>query len=257
MEQGNDENDPDGCIFTQNLLVEDATAEEIDEAVAGAGGDAAAGAADDAAAGDNAVADAAGAAATDAADAAATDVADAADAAATEVADAAATDAVDAADAVATDAADADAADDAAADATAVDATAAAATACAVTAAATATPFGVAADNSAAAARSVFSRRFRKRAEALGSCPDADPTIAFGAGFDGREEESFQPNDLETFDQGSAQDISIIADFICGQLEDSCGASEEMIADCEDGADAASQLEGQDAADAFNAAIAV
>jgi len=33
-----DQDDPEGCIFTQNLLVEDATAAEIDAAVSGAGG---------------------------------------------------------------------------------------------------------------------------------------------------------------------------------------------------------------------------
>ena len=37
-----DANDPNGCIFTQNLLVEDATADEINAAVAGISGSSAA-----------------------------------------------------------------------------------------------------------------------------------------------------------------------------------------------------------------------
>lgn len=33
-----DANDPNGCIFTQNLIVEDAAADEINAAVAGVSG---------------------------------------------------------------------------------------------------------------------------------------------------------------------------------------------------------------------------
>ena len=39
----------------------------------------------------------------------------------------------------------------------------------------------------------------------LGSCPNA--AIAFGVGFEGRKEASFEPDDQTTFKHGSAQSI--------------------------------------------------
>lgn len=90
----------------------------------------------------------------------------------------------------------------------------------------------------------------KRQVGAFGSC--ADPSIEFGAGFDGRTEESFRPVSAAEFDHGSAQGVGIIAGFICGRLQDACGAGEEVVAACEDATAAAEGAEGQAAADAFN-----
>ena len=46
----------------------------------------------------------------------------------------------------------------------------------------------------------------------LGSC--SDPTIVFGAGFNSRKEDSFEPADTATFTHGSALNIKVITGFI-------------------------------------------
>ncbi|KAI0482221.1 hypothetical protein GGR56DRAFT_663233 [Xylariaceae sp. FL0804] len=90
-----------------------------------------------------------------------------------------------------------------------------------------------------------------------GSC--GSPAIAFGAQDDRDGGDAFAPEDAESFAHGSANDIAIIADFICGQLGSSCGASDATVSACDDAATAAEAggLEGQDAADAFNSALGV
>lgn len=93
----------------------------------------------------------------------------------------------------------------------------------------------------------------KRQVGAFGSC--SDPTIEFGAGFDGRTEESFRPVSSAEFDHGSAQGVGIITGFICGRLADACGAGEDVVAACEDASAAAEGAEGQAAADAFNAVL--
>lgn len=91
----------------------------------------------------------------------------------------------------------------------------------------------------------------------LGSCAGGSPLIVFGPGFDGRTEDSFEPEDEATFNHGSADNIAIIADFICGQLSSKCKASQDVVDQCNAGKTAAtaSGVSGQAAADAFNSAF--
>ncbi|KAG8911408.1 hypothetical protein FRC00_006553 [Tulasnella sp. 408] len=205
-----DANDPVGCIFTQNLLVEDATAAEIDAAVAGV-------AVDDAAATTTAAADATttAAATATATDAAATD----------DVVTVTVTVTVTNGAAAATSTA-------AAADTTAA-------------ASATTTTAAAAATTTAAASASNLD---------FGSC--SNPTIEFGAGFDGRKDNSFRPVNSADFNHGSALNIKVIADFICQQLNDKCKAPAATIDACNAGETAAiAKGAVAEAADVFNAAL--
>jgi len=95
----------------------------------------------------------------------------------------------------------------------------------------------------------------RNSALDFGSC--SDPSIAFGPGFDGRTEDSFEPSNIADFNHGSADNIGIVASFICGQLSSSCDASAAAVAACTTGETAASSQTGQAAADAFNSALGV
>ncbi|KAG8915703.1 hypothetical protein FRC01_003532 [Tulasnella sp. 417] len=201
-----DANDPVGCIFTGNLLVEDATAAEIDAAVAGV-------AVDDATATTTAAADAA------------TTTAAATDAAAT--------------DDVVTVTVTVTVTDGAAA------ATSTAAAADTTAAAATTTTAAAAATTTAASSASNLD---------FGSC--SNPTIEFGAGFDGRKDNSFRPVNSADFNHGSALNIKVIADFICQQLNDKCKAPAATIDACNAGETAAiAKGAVQEAADVFNAAL--
>ncbi|KFA48693.1 hypothetical protein S40293_08500 [Stachybotrys chartarum IBT 40293] len=87
----------------------------------------------------------------------------------------------------------------------------------------------------------------------LGGC--SDPTVTFATGLDGRQEASFGPNSQAEFNHGSALNINIITSFICGRLSSSCKAPEETVQACQAGATAASTQQGQAAADAFNSAL--
>ncbi|KAK0744922.1 hypothetical protein B0T21DRAFT_381019 [Apiosordaria backusii] len=87
----------------------------------------------------------------------------------------------------------------------------------------------------------------------FGSC--GSPAIQFAAGLDGRQEESFQPVNAADFSHGSALNINIISSFVCQRLDSSCKASPETVEACEEGAQAASQAEGAQAASVFNAAL--
>ncbi|CAI4211919.1 unnamed protein product [Parascedosporium putredinis] len=88
----------------------------------------------------------------------------------------------------------------------------------------------------------------------LGSC--TDPTIQFGVGFDGRKEASFAPSNNADFNHGSAQRIGIISSFICQRLRDSCKAPADTVAACEAANTAAlAATQDQAAADVFNQAL--
>jgi len=92
-----------------------------------------------------------------------------------------------------------------------------------------------------------------RRALDLGSC--SDPTVKFANGLDGRTEPAFEPNNEADFNHGSALNIGVISSFICGQLQSKCKASQQAVDACNSGAQAASSLTGQAAADAFNNAV--
>ncbi|KAI4221832.1 MAG: hypothetical protein LQ349_007755 [Xanthoria aureola] len=96
-------------------------------------------------------------------------------------------------------------------------------------------------------------RRKRQAALDFGSC--SDPTIKFADGLDGRKEASFAPNSDADFNHGSALNIGVISGFICQQLNDKCKAGADAVAACKKGKEAAANAKGQDAADAFNAAL--
>ncbi|KAL8759844.1 MAG: hypothetical protein Q9199_000491 [Rusavskia elegans] len=85
--------------------------------------------------------------------------------------------------------------------------------------------------------------------------PCSDPTIKFADGLDGRKEASFAPNSDADFKHGSSLNIGVMSAFICQQLNDKCKAGAEAVAACEEGKEAAANAKGQDAADAFNAAL--
>jgi hypothetical protein len=89
----------------------------------------------------------------------------------------------------------------------------------------------------------------------LGSC--SNPGIVFGAGFDGRKEDSFEPADKAEFSHGSALKIGVVADFTCGQLQSKCKANDAAVQACKQGSAAAEKLTGQASADAFNKALGV
>ncbi|KAK1658955.1 hypothetical protein BDP55DRAFT_563919 [Colletotrichum godetiae] len=57
------------------------------------------------------------------------------------------------------------------------------------------------------------------------------------------------------FEHGSALNIGVISGFICGQLESRCQADEAAVAACQQGEADSKGLSGQAAADAFNSAL--
>lgn len=182
---GDDQNDPVGCIFTQNKLVPDVTADEITAAVASG------------IAGSSATA------------------------------------------------------------ATTTNSTAAASTSVTSNATECSSP----AASSSAAAQETNSTTptptsTTSSAADFGTCTGANPTITFGPGFDGRNTDSFEPVDEQTFNHGSALGIGVITSFICQQLNDKCKSSATVLAACASGSAAAAAASGQAAADAFNAAFA-
>lgn len=89
----------------------------------------------------------------------------------------------------------------------------------------------------------------------FGSC--SNPSIKFANGLDGRKEPAFAPVDEADFNHGSALNIKVIADFICDRLNSSCKAGAAVVSKCQSASAAASQLQGQAAADAFNKALGV
>jgi hypothetical protein len=89
----------------------------------------------------------------------------------------------------------------------------------------------------------------------LGSCSDS--TIVFGAGFDGRKEDSFEPADTATFTHGSALNIKAITGLIISRLQAGRKASIRAISAVESAATAANTLTGRAAADAWGSALGV
>ncbi|KAF2972927.1 hypothetical protein GQX73_g577 [Xylaria multiplex] len=260
------DDDPVGCIFTQNLLVEDASAQEIDAAVAAAGGSAGDAAGD--AAGNN--------------QECVEEPADAGDAAGDDAGDAAGASANVNAFSGNVGAEPIPIVNDPTSDrpfsvngATFLNAGAAIQRACDVqkNACANAANSGSAdisvsdcdaqqqqcvAANANIAKRGIAGLRARQNNNSgaldTGSC--GSPAISFGVQAD-RSEESFAPADSADFNHGSALAIGVIADFICSQLDSKCQASDATVQDCQAAASAADGLQGQAAADAFNNALGV
>ena len=274
-----DANDPVGCIFSQNLLVEDATADEIDAAIAGTS------------ATSNSTSTAAGLDSTSVVSAVNSSVASVAGSASVSISTvtmmmtvtqlqtdcAAATAQVEAAAATAAAisssppmmaSADVSSVVSAMMAVQTVAAVAEATVDCsgqiasALAAAGMATPSAasnVSASSTSAAVASSSATFANTTASSgtssldLGSC--ANPTIIFANGLDGRNEPAFAPADETTFTHGSALGIKVITDFICQQLQTKCKASQATIDACNQGATAAQGTSGQAAADAFNAAL--
>ncbi|KAH6632322.1 hypothetical protein F5144DRAFT_248453 [Chaetomium tenue] len=105
------------------------------------------------------------------------------------------------------------------------------------------------------ARRSTLSRRQANGALDFGGC--GSPAIQFAVGLDGRKEASFQNVNNADFNHGSAQAIRIIADFTCSRLQSSCNASQDTVQACQQASQAAQAATGQAAADAFNSALGV
>ncbi|KAI0845529.1 hypothetical protein F5Y00DRAFT_166708 [Daldinia vernicosa] len=93
----------------------------------------------------------------------------------------------------------------------------------------------------------------RRQSVDTGSC--GSPAISFGQQKDRGDEDAFAPVNSADFNHGSALKPAVITDFICSQLQSKCGASAATVAQCQEGAQAADSLNGQAAADAFNAAL--
>lgn len=89
----------------------------------------------------------------------------------------------------------------------------------------------------------------------FGSC--SDPSIKFANGLDGRKEPAFAPVNESDFNHGSALNIKVISDFICGQLQSKCKASAATVTKCQDASTAAQKQTGQASADTFNQLLGV
>ncbi|KAI5922557.1 hypothetical protein F4810DRAFT_720953 [Camillea tinctor] len=282
-----DENDKEGCIFTENLLVEDATADEIDEAVAAAGGNAANdNAADDAAEDDCEADDEDANAGSAAGNSTAGNANSNAGSNSNANSGATATQGVDVnaftgdvgsapvpvissaaerpfsvngdtflnAGAAIQRACDvqknkcANAANSGSADVSTADCE-------------TQQQECVAANNSAA--RKMRVKMFKARRQVTRAAAAADtgscgsPAISFGKQDDRPNEDAFAAVDQTDFNHGSALGVGVITDFICGQLASKCDASDATVSACEEGSAAAKDLTGQAAADAFNDALGV
>ncbi|KAI1381847.1 hypothetical protein F4677DRAFT_5950 [Hypoxylon crocopeplum] len=249
------EDDVEGCIFTENLLVEDASADEIDAAVAAAGDSADAG---DAA--DDECVDEDDAAADDAAadDAAADDSADATPTAGVDV-NAFTGDVGSAPVPVVSSAAEKPFSVNGA---EFLNLGAAIQRACDVqkNACANAANGGDASISVAdcdAQQQQCVAQNAKKRRQSADTGACGSPAISFGQQADRGDEDAFAPVNTADFNHGSALKPAVITDFICSQLASKCAASDAAVAQCEEGAEAANSLEGQAAADAFNAALGV
>ncbi|CAK7241370.1 MAG: hypothetical protein STHCBS139747_002831 [Sporothrix thermara] len=96
----------------------------------------------------------------------------------------------------------------------------------------------------------------RRAALDFGSC--SDPSIVFEAGLDGRNTEAFIANDQTDFNHGSALNIAVIAGFICQRLGSPCNAPADVQASCTAASAAAvATTQDQTAADVFNNALGV
>ncbi|KAJ6494850.1 hypothetical protein C8R47DRAFT_1117481 [Mycena vitilis] len=91
----------------------------------------------------------------------------------------------------------------------------------------------------------------------FGSC--SVPQIEYGAGFDGRKETSFQPVDKVSYNHDSADNITVITEFICGALANTCDADATAQATCANAQAAAAAEPPQEGVDAdtFNAVFGI
>lgn len=96
-----------------------------------------------------------------------------------------------------------------------------------------------------------------KRALNFGSC--SNPAIEFAAGLDGRTQDAFIAVNQKDFSHGSALNIGVVASFICQRFSSPCDAGSDAVAACTTAQAAASAAGGttQAAADAWNAALGV
>lgn len=96
----------------------------------------------------------------------------------------------------------------------------------------------------------------RRAALDFGSC--GDPTILFEAGLDGRNTDAFIAEDQTDYNHGSALNIAVIAGFICQRLGSPCNAAADVQASCTAASAAAvATTQDQAAADVFNNALGV
>ncbi|KAL1899151.1 hypothetical protein Sste5346_003073 [Sporothrix stenoceras] len=236
------EDDEPGCIFSQNLLVLDASEAEISAAVAGI---------TPTITGTGVIS--------------ATDIDLAGLAVATGATDAAVATAAAATTAAAADAASSDAAC-VGTTRTAIVTVTASAGGGAVAAAATGSSCSTVVSTVAAAEASALvskrqsplrrSRPQRRAALDFGSC--GAPTILFESGLDGRNTDAFIAEDQTDYNHGSALNIAVIAGFICQRLGSPCNAAADVQASCTAASAAAvATTQDQAAADAFNNALGV
>jgi hypothetical protein len=64
----------------------------------------------------------------------------------------------------------------------------------------------------------------------FGTC--TDPSIEFTTGLPGRDTAAFIASNQADFNHGSALNIGVIAQFICGQLSSACKAGADAISAC-------------------------
>lgn len=96
----------------------------------------------------------------------------------------------------------------------------------------------------------------RQASSDFGSC--TDPSILFSDSLPDRQGSGFIASNQDDFNHGSALNIGVIASFICQRLSDSCGASADVLANCDTAQTAAkAATQDQSAADAFNNALGV
>jgi len=87
------------------------------------------------------------------------------------------------------------------------------------------------------ACNALIPSKVKRAALDFGSC--TDPSILFEFGLDGRTEEAFIASNQVDFNHGSALNIGVIASFICQRLESPCNAAADAIAACSAGETAA------------------
>ncbi|KAK0610628.1 hypothetical protein B0T17DRAFT_565558 [Bombardia bombarda] len=105
-----------------------------------------------------------------------------------------------------------------------------------------------------AACSAANSNSKRQVALDFGAC--SNPTISFKSGLDGRTQNAFIADNQADFNHGSALNIAVIAGFICQRLDSSCKAGAAAQAACSSASAAAvATQQAQVAADVFNSII--
>ena len=87
------------------------------------------------------------------------------------------------------------------------------------------------------ACNALIPSKVKRAALNFGSC--TDPSILFEFGLDGRTEEAFIASNQADFNHGSALNIGVIASFICQRLGSPCNAAADAISACSAGETAA------------------